>query len=127
MRDLISLGQAIVDPTRVRIIAALRQGELCVCELVDALEISQSTLSTHLQVLRQTGMVTTRKEGRWIYYSLTDRKAELFDALFSHIQPVADARLRRDSERITRRVAIRENGRCVLGFKELEKPQTALH
>jgi ArsR family transcriptional regulator len=127
MRDLISLGQAIVDPTRVRIIAALRQGELCVCELVDALEISQSTLSTHLQVLRQTGMVTTRKEGRWIYYSLTDRKADLFDALFSHIRPVADPRLRRDSERIARRVAIREKGRCVLGFKELEKLQTALH
>jgi ArsR family transcriptional regulator len=127
MRELIFLGQAIVDPTRVRIIAALRQGELCVCELVDALEISQSTLSTHLQVLRQTGMVTTRKEGRWIYYSLTDRKAELFDALFSHIQPDADPRLRRDSERIARRVAIRENGRCVRGFMELEKPQAALH
>ena len=126
MRELISLGQAIADPTRVRIISVLRQGELCVCELVDALEISQSTLSTHLQVLRQTGTVTTRKEGRWIYYSLADQKADLFDALFSHIQPVADARLRRDSERIARRVAIRENGRCVLGFKELEKPQTAL-
>ena len=127
MRDLISLGQAIVDPTRVRIIAALRRGELCVCELVDALEISQSNLSTHLQVLRQTGIVTTRKEGRWIYYSLTDRKAELFDALFSHIQTDADPCFRRDSERIARRVAIRENGRCVLGFKELEKPQTVLH
>jgi ArsR family transcriptional regulator len=127
MRELISLGQAIVDPTRVRIIAALRRGELCVCELVDALEISQSTLSTHLQVLRQTGMVTTRKEGRWIYYSLTDRKAELFDALFSHIQTYADLCFRSDSERIARRVAIRENGRCVLGFKELEKPQTVLH
>jgi DNA-binding transcriptional ArsR family regulator len=72
-------------------------------------------------------MVTTRKEGRWIYYSLTDRKADLFDALFSHLRPVADARLRRDSERIARRMAIRVNGRCVLGFKELEKPQAALN
>ena len=127
MREFIGLGQAIVDPTRVRIIAALRPRELCVCELVDALEISQSTLSTHLQVLRQTGMVTTRKEGRWIYYSLTDRKADLFDALFSHIQPDADPRLRRDAARIARRLAIRENGRCVLGFTELERPQTALN
>ena len=127
MRDLISLGQAIVDPTRVRIIAALRQGELCVCELVDALEISQSTLSTHLQVLRQTGMVTTRKEGRWIYYSLKDQKVALFNALFSHVRPDSDPRLRRDAERTARRLVIRENGRCVLGFKELEKPQAALH
>jgi ArsR family transcriptional regulator, arsenate/arsenite/antimonite-responsive transcriptional repressor len=118
MRDFTSLGQAIVDPTRVRIIAALRHGELCVCELVDALEISQSTLSSHLQVLRQTGLAITRKDGRWIYYSLTDRKTALIEALFSHIQPDggADPRLRRDSRRIERRLAIRENGRCVLGF-----------
>jgi ArsR family transcriptional regulator len=126
MRDLTALGQAIVDPTRVRIIAALRRCELCVCELVDALEISQSTLSTHLQVLRQTGMVTTRKEGRWIYYSLSDRKADLLAALFSHIRPDADHRLRRDAARLTRRLAIRENGRCVLGFTELENTHAAL-
>jgi ArsR family transcriptional regulator len=128
MRDLTSLGQAIVDPSRVRIIAALRRGELCVCELVDALEISQSTLSGHLQVLRQTGLVTTRKDGRWIYYSLTDRKTPLIEAIFFHVQPDSDTdpRLRRDTRRIERRLAIRENGRCVLGFTELEKHQAAL-
>ena len=128
MREIIAVGQAIVDPTRVRIIASLRRGELCVCELVDALEINQSTLSGHLQVLRQTGLVTTRKEGRWIYYSLTDRKIALIEALFSNIQPDGgtDPRLRRDSRRIERRLAIRENGRCVLGFTELEKHQATL-
>ena len=61
MHDLTALGQALVEPTRVRLLAALRHGELCVCELVDALEISQSTLSGHLQVLRQTDLVATRK------------------------------------------------------------------
>jgi ArsR family transcriptional regulator, arsenate/arsenite/antimonite-responsive transcriptional repressor len=126
MRDFTSLGQAIVDPSRVRIIAALRHGELCVCELVDALEISQSTLSSHLHVLRKTDLVVTRKEGRWIYYSLTDRKTALVEALFLHFQGDGDPRLRRDSKRIKRRLALRENGRCVLGFKELEKHQTAL-
>ena len=129
MRDLTALGQAIADPTRVRIIAALRSGELCVCELVDALEISQSTLSGHLQVLRRTGMVTIKKEGRWIYYSLADRKTALIEGIFSQIPPDGedDPRLRRDSERIARRLAIRENGRCVLGFTELEKHQAALN
>ena len=129
MRDLTALGQAIVDPTRVRIIAALRRGELCVCELVDALEISQSTLSGHLQVLRRTGMVTIKKEGRWIYYSLADRKTALIEEIFSHLQPADedDPQLRRDSERIARRLAIRENGRCVLGFTELEKHSAALN
>ena len=128
MHEIIAVGQAIVDPTRVRIIAALRRGELCVCELVDALEINQSTLSNHLQVLRQTGLVTTRKEGRWIYYSLTDQKTALIEALFSNMQPDGgtDPLLRRDSRRIERRLAIRKNGRCVLGFTDLEKHQATL-
>jgi ArsR family transcriptional regulator, arsenate/arsenite/antimonite-responsive transcriptional repressor len=127
MWDFTSLGQALVDPTRVRIIAALRHGELCVCELFDALEISQSTLSGHLQVLRQTGLVITRKDGRWIYYSLIDRKRALIEALFSHLEPdnSTDSRFRRDSTRIEHRLAVRENGRCVLGFTELEKHQAA--
>jgi ArsR family transcriptional regulator, arsenate/arsenite/antimonite-responsive transcriptional repressor len=128
MQDLTSTGQAIADPTRVRIIAALRPGALCVCELVDALEVSQSTLSSHLQVLRQTGVVSTRKEGRWIYYSLTDQKRGLVEAIFSQIQRQldVDSRLRRDSQRIAGRLAIRENGRCILGFAELEKHHAAL-
>jgi ArsR family transcriptional regulator, arsenate/arsenite/antimonite-responsive transcriptional repressor len=129
MRDLVSLGQAISDPTRVRILAALQRGELCVCELADGLEITQSTLSGHLQVLRQTGAVVTRRDGRWIYYSLDDRKAALIEAIFSHIRLDigSDPRLRRDAKRIAQRLAIRENGRCVLGFTELEKPQAALN
>jgi ArsR family transcriptional regulator, arsenate/arsenite/antimonite-responsive transcriptional repressor len=125
MRDLTALGQALVDPTRVRLLAALRHGELCVCELVDALEISQSTLSGHLQVLRQTDLVTTRKEGRWIYYALNPRFAAPLEAIFGHLQPVGptDPRLCRDAERITRRLALRQNGRCVLGFTALQKPR----
>jgi ArsR family transcriptional regulator len=125
--ELNQLGQAIADPTRVRILAALLQSELCVCELVDALEISQSTLSSHLQVLRQTGMVRTRKEGRWIYYSLENRKAALMNALFSLIQKDVgrDPGLARDAQRIDRRLAMREDGRCILGFKELEKSEVS--
>ena len=129
VEELNHLGQAIADPTRVRILAALLHSELCVCELVDALEVSQSTLSSHLQVLRQTGMVSTRKEGRWIYYSLDKRKGTLIDAIFSLIQMdiAEDRRLVRDAQRIERRLAIRENGRCILGFSELEKSQVWNH
>ena len=63
-----------------------------------------------------------------LLFTYTDRKTALIEALFSHIQPDggADPRLRRDFRRIERRLAIRENGRCVLGFTELEKHQAAL-
>ena len=65
MRELVAIAKALCDPTRIRVMAALRNGELCVCELVDALEISQSSLSSHLQICREVGVVTTRKESRW--------------------------------------------------------------
>jgi ArsR family transcriptional regulator, arsenate/arsenite/antimonite-responsive transcriptional repressor len=127
VQEFNNLGQAIADPTRVRILSALLRAELCVCELVDALEVSQSTLSSHLQVLRQIGMVSTRKEGRWVYYSLEKRKAALMNALFSLIQKDVgpDPGLVRDAQRIDRRLAMREDGRCILGFKELEKSEVS--
>lgn len=123
------LGQAIADPTRVRILAALLHAELCVCELVDALEVSQSTLSSHLQVLRQSGLVVTRKEGRWVYYSLAERKAALVDALFSLVENDirSDHRVLRDVERVKGRLAIREDGRCTLGFGELARTEVLSH
>jgi ArsR family transcriptional regulator len=129
VEKLNQLGQAIADPTRVRILTALLCSELCVCELVDALEVSQSTLSSHLQVLRQIGMVITRKEGRWVYYSLDKRKAALVDAIFSLVERDigSNPRLIRDAQRIEGRLAIRENGRCTLGFSELEKSEVLSH
>lgn len=62
MLEVVAMARALADPTRVRIVAALRNGELCVCELVYALGISQSSLSSHLQICRQSGVLTTRKE-----------------------------------------------------------------
>ena len=129
VEELNHLGQAIADPTRVRILAGLLRSELCVCELVDALEVTQSTLSSHLQVLRESGIVGTRKEGRWIYYSLDKRKAALVDAIFSLVEKEIgrDPRLIRDARRIEGRLAIRQNGRCTLGFSELEKSELLSH
>ena len=59
MDELVLTAKALADATRVRILAALRGGELCVCELGDALGVTQSTLSTHLQVIREAGLVGT--------------------------------------------------------------------
>jgi len=61
VRDLVAIAKAFADLTRVRILAAVRHRELCVCELCDALGVTQSTLSTHLQVIRDAGLVQTRK------------------------------------------------------------------
>lgn len=61
---------AFSDPLRVQVLDLLRQQELCVCDLCDRLGVSQSKLSFHLKTLREAGLVRSRQEGRWIYYSL---------------------------------------------------------
>jgi ArsR family transcriptional regulator len=120
--ELVAIAKALADPTRIRIIAALRNGELCVCELVDALDISQSSLSSHLQICRQAGVLATRKEGRWIYYSLSTRYAPLIERIFSELQTVGtDEQVRRDARRLKKRLQMREGGRCVVGFGQLER------
>jgi ArsR family transcriptional regulator, arsenate/arsenite/antimonite-responsive transcriptional repressor len=126
MHELIAIAKTLADPTRVRIVAALRYGELCVCELVEALEISQSSLSSHLQLCRQIGALTARRESRWIYYSLSAQYEPLIEQIFSGLRSLTtDALLRRDAKRLKKRLQMREAGRCVLGFGQL-KPEEEL-
>ncbi len=70
MRELIHITKALSDPNRVRIVLALREGELCVCQIQQLLGLATSTTSKHLSVLGQAGLVEFRKEGRWAYYRL---------------------------------------------------------
>ncbi len=66
----VSWFHALSDPTRLEIVVLLSHGERCVCELQDALSAAQSRLSFHLGVLKDAGVVTDRREGRWVYYAL---------------------------------------------------------
>jgi ArsR family transcriptional regulator, arsenate/arsenite/antimonite-responsive transcriptional repressor len=61
---------ALSDHTRLSILQRLRLGERCVCDLTDALDAAQSRLSFHLKVLKDAGLVTDRRDGRWMYYTL---------------------------------------------------------
>lgn len=74
--------QALSDEKRVRILELLRAGEHCVCDLMDALDVGQSLLSFHLKTLKDAGLVSDRRQGRWSYYSLVPGAlAELEDVL----------------------------------------------
>jgi ArsR family transcriptional regulator len=66
------LFRALSDPTRLRLLLLLREGEICVCHLVGALELSQPLISKHLSALRQAGLVRSRKDGLWRHYSLAE-------------------------------------------------------
>jgi ArsR family transcriptional regulator, arsenate/arsenite/antimonite-responsive transcriptional repressor len=83
----VTLFHALSDSTRIAILRMLRRGELCVCELQDELGAAQSRLSFHLRVLRDAGLVTDRREGRWSYYRIVPKAlAEVHD-LAVDLQP----------------------------------------
>lgn len=64
------LFKALADPTRLRLIQLLGDEEVCVCSCVDRLKASQPKVSRHLAYLRRAGLVSTRRDGKWIYYRL---------------------------------------------------------
>jgi len=76
MTTMVDIASALGDLSRVRALLALRHGELCVCQITELLRLAPSTVSKHLTVLRQAGLVHSRKEGRWIHYSLPGERAD---------------------------------------------------
>ncbi len=72
MRNFLSCAKAISDETRVRILKLLEERELCVCQLMEILGMGQSTVSKHLGILRNAGLVDARKDGTWTFYRVAD-------------------------------------------------------
>jgi len=70
MREFIEITKALSDNNRVRILMALRKGELCVCQITELLELAPSTVSKHMSILDHARLVNFRKKGRWVYYRL---------------------------------------------------------
>ncbi len=70
-----ALTKALADEKRVRVLLALQGGELCVCQITELFGLAASTISKHLSILYQAGLVDSRKDGRWIYYSLPGKGA----------------------------------------------------
>lgn len=68
----LKIFKALADETRLRAAAALLTHELCVCQIVEMLELASSTVSKHLAILHDAGIVHSRKKGRWVFYRLVD-------------------------------------------------------
>lgn len=75
IRHITRVAQALGDPPRLRALMALRGGEMCVCAFIALLRLAPSTVSKHMQVLEQAGLITARKSGRRVYYRLPGRTA----------------------------------------------------
>jgi len=77
MRKFMNITKALADENRVRALLALRKGELCVCQITELFGLAPSTISKHLSILFQAGLVESRKDGRWIYYQLPGKDAQV--------------------------------------------------
>lgn len=81
---------ALSDETRLEIVQQLSGGERCVCDLTDALDAAQSRLSFHLKTLKVAGLVSDRRDGRWVYYSLNGEVLDAMAELLADVQPAGN-------------------------------------
>ena len=107
------LFRSLADVGRVRIVNVLAAGELCVCDLVDLLELPQPTISRHLAILRRNGLVRVARRGRFAHYRLADPEAHLGRALLAAARDgLASPELTRERARAAARVLDRRRNPC---------------
>ena len=75
MFKMLNITKALSDEKRVRALMMLAGGELCVCQIIEMLGLAPSTVSKHMSILKQAGLVEANKQGRWMHYSLAGRNA----------------------------------------------------
>ena len=116
MFEFMNITKALADENRIRILLALNgQTELCVCQLIDLLQLAPSTVSKHLFILRNARLVLGRKEGRWMYYRLNTKSATptVNDALAWVVRSVADDPLiKGDQAKLTESISDLSNLQC---------------
>ena len=78
MKTFLRVMKALSDPNRVRVVKLLQLGELCVCEIQEVLGLAQSTVSKHMKILEDAGLVDRKRQGTWMIYSLADGRESVF-------------------------------------------------
>ena len=105
VRQFLFLAKALGDARRLRTLMALRDGELCVCQIIELLGLAPSTVSKHMAILGQVRLVDSRKEGRWVYYRLAgdDAPPDVREAIRWVAEALeGDDEIRRDCRHIKR-------------------------
>jgi len=100
MKDLLNVFKALSDETRLRILKLLEHGELCVCDIVAALDTIQPKVSFHLSALKEAGLIKDRKHGKWIHYHINDSDMFRRFLLLSTFEKIPEESMRKDRERL---------------------------
>lgn len=124
---LVQIHKAIAHPVRLRLLAALRNGPLCVCQMTVVVRLAASTVSEHLSELRKAGLITDRKEGRWVEYRLSDSAVRdgTLDAVWPALDDDGDARADALLVKELRKVPLDELCGADLDLNRLRRPKLA--
>jgi len=114
VRELLAVMKALADPSRLRIVAALRGCELCLCQIVELVGLATSTVSRHMSILEQARIVDARKDGRWTYFRLAEEgrpaAGEATELVFRTLSQ--DAQVRADSVRLKQILKVNPEELC---------------
>jgi ArsR family transcriptional regulator len=116
--------QSLADPTRLRLLNLLLQtGEICVCELADALRVPQYNVSRHLQILARAGLLEDRRVGKWIYYRIARDLRPYQRAVLRAVEQLREGRddFQQDEARAGRRLKLRRDGACCVGLVTVQQ------
>ena len=112
MSDLVTFSRALADTTRWRIVRLVMEDALCVCELADILEMPQSSVSSHVQVIRRAGLLESEKCEKWTYFQIRRDYRKLIQTLSKFFDSSGETILETDAKRLIQRLAKRENSCC---------------
>jgi len=115
MREFLAIARALADENRARAVMALSGGELCLCQIIEVLGLSPSTVSRHMSILQQAGLVERRKDGRWHYYRLAGRGAS----------PAARGAIRWALKSLENEAIIVTDARTLCGVREKDREELA--
>jgi len=100
MQDILNIFKALSDETRLRVLKLLEHGELCVCDIVAALDTIQPKVSFHLSVLKEAGLIKDRKQGKWVHYRIDDTNMFRRFLLLSALERIQEESVRDDNKRL---------------------------
>ncbi len=112
MKNVVVFSRAVADATRWRIIRLVMNHALCVCELADILEMPQSSVSSHVQIIRKAGLLESEKCEKWTYFQIHQDYRKLIQSLAEFFATSDAAVLRNDADRSAQRLARRETSCC---------------
>lgn len=101
MKDLLEIFKTLSDETRLRILKLLEHGELCVCDIVAALDMIQPRVSFHLGVLKDAGFIKDRKQGKWVHYRIDTSDIFKRLLLLSTLERISPETILEDNKRLT--------------------------